>query len=70
MRRGKPVEAEHFVAPFCQLVKRGASHRAETAYDRVELIDHESQWGQKKTQLIYSTHESSQIAIASRQERL
>jgi hypothetical protein len=70
MRRGKPVEAEHFVVPFCQLVKRGASYRAETAYDRVEFVNHKSQWRQKKTQLVYSTHESSQIAIASRQERL
>jgi len=70
MRRAKPVEAKHFIASFRQLINRGASHRAETDYDRVEVIDHESQWGQKKAQLIYSTHESSQIAIASREERL
>ncbi len=42
MRRGKPIEAEHSVAAFRQLVNRGASHGAETAYDRVELIDHYS----------------------------
>ena len=42
MRRGKPIEAKHLVAPFRQLVNRGASHGAETADDRVELIDHHS----------------------------
>ena len=42
MRRGKLVEAKHLVAPFRQLVNRGASHGAETAYDRVELLDHHS----------------------------
>ncbi len=42
MRRGKLIDAKHVVAPFRQLVNGGASHRAETAYDRVELIDHYS----------------------------
>ena len=42
MRRGKPIEAQYFVTPFRQLVNRGASHSAETAYDRIELIDHYS----------------------------
>jgi hypothetical protein len=42
MRRGKPIEAKHLVAPFRQLVNRGASHGTETAYDRVELLDRHS----------------------------
>jgi hypothetical protein len=42
MRRGKPIEAEHPVTAFRQLVERGTSHGAETAYDRVEVIDHYS----------------------------
>ena len=42
MRRGKTVEAKHLVAPFRQLVNRRAPHGAETADDRVEVIDHHS----------------------------
>jgi len=42
MRWGKPIEAQHFVTPFRQLVNRGASHSAQTDYDRIELIDHYS----------------------------
>ncbi len=42
MGRGKPIEAQHFIAPFRQLVNRGASHGAQTDYDRIELIDHYS----------------------------
>jgi hypothetical protein len=42
MRRGKLVEPKRFIAPFRQLVNRGASHSAETEYDGVELTDHYS----------------------------
>jgi len=78
MRRAKPVEAKHFIASFRQLINRGASHRAETDYDRVEVIDHELQWDQlweshhrlPSIRLIYSKYESFKIAIASREERL
>ena len=48
MRRRKPIEAQHFIAPFRQLVNRGASHGAETAYDGVELIDHYSTGARSK----------------------
>jgi hypothetical protein len=42
MRRRKPIETEHLAAPLRQLVKRGASHRAKTDYDRIEIITHRS----------------------------
>ena len=42
MRRGEPIDAEHFVASFGQLVNRGASGGAEADYDRIDLIAHDS----------------------------
>jgi hypothetical protein len=42
MRWGEPIDAEHFVAPFGQLVNRGASGGTETDYHRIELIAHDS----------------------------
>jgi hypothetical protein len=48
MRRGKPIEAKHFIAAFRQLINRGASHGAKTAYDRVEVINHYSTGARSK----------------------
>ena len=42
MRRGKSIDAEHFVASFRELVNRGASHGAETHYNGIELGGHDS----------------------------
>jgi hypothetical protein len=42
MRRRKPIETEHLAAPLRQMVKRGASHRAKTDYDRIEVIGYHS----------------------------